>query len=203
MERGGSADLGGRVDFAPSRDVRWSCELVGFGRLPNDLIAFKRSAAGVLRPYNVAEARVLGLEGEAAVELFEGLRLAASSTVLDARDTTPSSTLANDRLPLLAPITIAPEAELTVRDLVPELRLDRASIGTRLLYRAPRSADPAGLIELPAQLLLDIDASLSFARESLVVRGRLSNLLGDVTTDQIGYPLPGRAGYVSVEAWWR
>jgi hypothetical protein len=56
---------------------------------------------------------------------------------------------------------------------------------------------------LPSQTLLDLDAAVGFARDRLVVRGRLSNVLGDATTDQIGYPLPGRAGYLGLEAWWR
>ncbi len=77
--------------------------------------------------------------------------------------------------------------------------LARASFGTTLVARSARVADPAGLATLPAELLWDADIALSLAGGTLIARGRVSNLLNDKTTDTVGYPVPGRAGHVSLE----
>ncbi len=199
LERGPAGELGARVDLGRNA-LALSFEATGFARFPRDLIAYKRSAAGVLRPFNVGEARVVGAEGELAAVLFDCTRAGIAATVLDARDLADDRAEGRDRLPFLAPWTLAPSLELTLRDLAPSIRLDRATMGARFLHRAARTADPSGLIELPAQSLLELDASVGLAEERLVVRARASNLLDDRTTDLVGYPLPGRAAYLDVEA---
>jgi len=54
---------------------------------------------------------------------------------------------------------------------------------------------------LPAQDLLEFEVEARFLR-ALVVRGRLTNLLDQRTVDLLGYPLPGRAAYATVESRW-
>ena len=70
--------------------------------------------------------------------------------------------------------------------------LDEAAVRLTYLHRSSRVADPAGLVILNEQNLLDLDASLAFA-EMVVVRGRVANLIDQRTVDLVGYPLPGRS----------
>ncbi|RLB63184.1 MAG: hypothetical protein DRI90_07440, partial [Deltaproteobacteria bacterium] len=84
----------------------------------------------------------------------------------------------------------------------PLLKLDRATVGVRYRYRSSRFADPAGLIVIAADGQLDLDGSLSFLDRKIALRWRLANLMNQRTFDLVGYPLPGRAGHVMLEAWW-
>ena len=64
-------------------------------------------------------------------------------------------------------------------------------------------ADPAGLIVLESQGQLDLDVAIVLSKRRLALRGRLANVLDQRTFDLVGYPLAGRAGYMSAEAWWQ
>lgn len=200
-ESGWSGDIGARTEVAPNEQARLAAEVVFFGRSANDLIAYQRSSFGVLKPFNVASARFLGLEASAAGRFFGWLHAGASVTWTDARDRSEDRALTNDLLPLQAQLEVSPSAGVHFRDILPRVHWDSARVIARFQYRGRRAADPAGLIELPSQALLDLEASIGLARGAFEITGRLSNLLDDRTTDLVGYPLPGRAGYVSVSAW--
>jgi iron complex outermembrane receptor protein len=199
-ERGLGSDLGAtlRLDGPP---IGLYAQLAGFARFADELIAYRRSSFGVIRPYNVASARVLGLELAAAAKLWQLLELGLSLTALDPRDTSDERLLANDLLPLQSRLVVAPFVELATPPW-PAAGIDRAAIGARVGYRSSRLADPAGLVVLDEQGQLDLVASVSLLAERLAVRGSISNLLGAEGVDLVGYPLPGRAAHVEVEAWW-
>ena len=201
-ESGLALDVGARGEVAAHREVALAAELTGFARLADDRIAYERSSFGALRPYNLDSARVLGLELTAAARFFGVLEAGGSLTLSDPRDTSDDRTTANDILPFEARLTAAPSLALRLRDLIDTIHWDEALLRTLLVYRAPRSADPAGLIELPSQVLLDVEGSLGFDDGTAELAFRVSNLLGDDTTDLVGYPLPGRAGHVSIATRW-
>ncbi|MBM4360222.1 MAG: hypothetical protein FJ096_19115 [Deltaproteobacteria bacterium] len=121
-------------------------------------------------------------------------------TWLDPRDTTRGKQLKNDLLPFRSRVVAAPALDLRIPGK-PRFRFDGARLTLRYVHRAARLADPAGLIVLPRQDQLDAEAEVELVR-ALSLRGRLANLLGQQTVDLLGYPLPGRAGYVTVEARW-
>ncbi len=200
-EAGPSADVGTRFR-AKNAYVDFGAEVVLFGRLASDLIEYKRSAAGTVRPYNVGSARFLGLEALAAAEVVEHLELDATVTFNDARDTTDGRTLVNDRLPFQAPWVATAGAALDFDDIQPVEWVSGARVGVGFLYRSPRFADPAGLVSLPSQVLLDADAGVELARDMIAVQVRVTNLLDDVTTDLVGYPLPGRGAFAEVTGAW-
>jgi iron complex outermembrane receptor protein len=77
-----------------------------------------------------------------------------------------------------------------------------AKVAVSYFYEAARYADPAGLSVIPAQGSLDLEAELGLLDDHLSVRARVSNLLDQTRVDFIGYPLPGRAGYLTLEARW-
>ena len=128
------------------------------------------------------------------------LRVDLAATLLDPRDVSPSRTTVNDLLPYQARLVVTPRVEGRVPIATRVVRLVKLAV--TYFYEAARYADPAGLIVIPSQGSLDVDAEVALLNDHLAVRGRLSNLLDQTRVDFIGYPLPGRAGYASMEARW-
>ena len=198
-EEGVNADVGLAAEQGAGPAWLWA-QLVGFMRFADDLIAYRRATFGAVRPYNTQRARVLGLELAAGTRLWKRLEAGTSLTLLDPRDISDDRTVQNDLVPLQARLVVAPYLELS-SPRWSAVGLDRATVAARYLHRSSRVADPAGLLVVDEQHDLEIDGSLTFARR-LTLRGRLSNLLDRPSYDLIGYPLPGRAGHISLEAWW-
>ncbi len=200
-ESGLSLDLGSRLHLVRDH-VELRAELVGFARGASDRIAYQRSSFGALRPYNLASARVLGLEAIAELSLFDLVDAGVSLTLSDPRDTSDTRTTSHDVLPYEAQLVAAPSLGVSAREVVRELGWDTAALTASLLYRAPRSADPAGLIALPSQVSLDLEARVGLFTRRLELALRVANLLDDRSTDLVGYPLPGRAAYASLASRW-
>ncbi|HVY46531.1 MAG TPA: TonB-dependent receptor, partial [Minicystis sp.] len=198
-ETGYLVDAGARATASSGRAAA-SVELVGFARAASDLIAYQRSELGVVRPYNVGAARVLGAEVAFAVRAFDCVRADLALTALDPRDTTPGRTLANDLLPFQARLVAVPSIEL-YRDHVASI-VDRASVLARYAYRASRVADPAGLVVLPAENELDVEVAVFELGRRLAERLSITDVTDARNYDVLGLPLPGRAVHASVEAWW-
>jgi iron complex outermembrane receptor protein len=201
-EAGPSGDVGARASTRADI-VDFAAELVFFGRLAEDLIEYKRSAAGTVRPYNVGTARFLGAEALAAAKLAGFVSLDGSVAFTDARDVSEDRTLVNDRLPFQAPWVATAGASVDLDDLGPDEIVSGATAGAQFLYRSTRFADAAGLVTLPSQVLLDLEAGIRLTRDMLRFDVRISNVLGDVTTDLVGYPLPGRAFHAELTGDWR
>lgn len=199
LEKGPTADLGARFDVVDTRALALSGEVTLFGRYASDLIAYRRSNLGVQRPYNVGSARVLGLEALARAVLAGLVTLDLSLTATDPRDTTEGRQVEADLLPYQSRLVLSSGASLELRPDTGPLRLDLLGLGLSVLHRASRVADPAGLVILPEQTLLEADLVVGFADAALALRARASNLLDDRTTDLIGLPLPGRAVHLLVE----
>ena len=121
---------------------------------------------------------------------------------MDPRDTSDDRQLANDLLPLQARLALSPSLGLHTPRRWPWPELERASIDVRYEYRSSRVADPAGLLVLGEQGQLDLEVALQLFDGTLALRGVLSNLLDQHNLDLVGYPLPGRAAHVGMEAWW-
>jgi len=200
-ETGLSADLGATVTGGVSM-LEGYAQLVGFVRFSRDLIGYRRSSLGVIRPYNIADARVLGLELAAGGTAWQVVRAGLSLTALDPRDTSEDRQVESDLLPFQARLVLAPELELSTPEPWQAISLDRASLLVRYFYRSSRVADPAGLVLLGEQGQLDLEASLWWHAERLRLRGRLANLIDQRSVDLVGFPLPGRSAYLSMEAWW-
>jgi vitamin B12 transporter len=196
-ERGTTIDAHIAVQEATGPLDMW-LQVAGFVRFADGLIGFRRSSLGVIRPYNVASARVLGVETAVGATLWRVIELGASLSALDPRDTA-SDTLQNDLLPLHSRLSTASSVALIAPPGV-SVSLDRARLEARLLHRSSRVADPAGLIVLDEHRQLDLSASLAFA-ERLALSGRVANVIDDRNVDLIGYPLPGRSFHMLLESW--
>lgn len=172
-----------------------------FVRSVRDLVGYRRSSLGYVVPYNVGRARVAGLEAALGATPLRFLQLELSLTLLDPRDTTPERDVTNDVLPFQSRLTLAPRARV-FRGAWPALGVSSASLSISYLHQASRYADPAGLVVLPSQGSLDLEAEIELFGGRVAWRLRAANLLDQTRFDLVGYPLPGRAAYLALEARW-
>jgi iron complex outermembrane receptor protein len=199
-ERGYLADAGARLSFSrPS--VELYADVFGFARFASDLIAFRVSGLHFVRPYNVASARVLGVEVAGGAKLWSHARAELALTVLDPRDTSAGRTTANDLLPFRSRLVATPSIELYAGPW-PALALERASVTARVAYSTAHNADPAALVTIPAQASLDLELSLSFWKGRLAARVAVTDVFDANRYDLVNLPLPRRSGHGSLEAWW-
>ncbi|MCC6217342.1 MAG: TonB-dependent receptor [Polyangiaceae bacterium] len=199
-ERSLNTDAGVRlaVPAAESgRRLALSAEVVAFARWADDLIAYRRTGFGTVRPYNVGRARLVGGEGLVVASLFDAVAAESSLTLLDPRDTSPGRALTNDLLPHRSRLVFAQALEAWLRAPLPGV--DRVSAGARLLHRSSRFADEAGLVVLAAGTTLDCFGALSLAGDRFVVRAAVDDVLDAHPPDLLGLPLPGRTAHGSVE----
>jgi len=199
-ETGVSGELGARVAASSAGPLRGAAlDVFAFARDAQNLIAFERvTSAGAVRPHNVGSARVLGLELLASYAPVPVVLFELAATFLDPRSTV-SGGPTNHVLPYQQRMSLTPRVEWRsrYRGLVSSSRLASA-----LQLTSSRYADSAGLVVIPAQAAWEADAQLGLSDDRLVVRGRLSNLLDQAHFDLIGFPLPGRAAYIALEAQW-
>lgn len=198
-ERGWTFDLGVRSEGdkrAPSALRGAWVDAFVFARFASDLVAYRRSSLGYVRPYNEGTARVLGAELGAGVRPLSFLSAETALTVTDPRST--SATTTSTLLPYQSQVVSYTRLEVEGR---PRAKIDpvaRAGVAYRI--ESARVADQAGLVEIPAQGSLDADGSFSVYKDRVTFRLRAVNLLGQTRFDVVGYPLPGRAFYGSLEA---
>jgi iron complex outermembrane receptor protein len=197
-ENGYVFDLGGKGLLPLGKTGVVYGQAFGFARFVDDLIAFRRASLSYLRAFNVGESRTLGVETQIGVSPWSFLLVEAHATFLDARDVSPQSGSAP--LPFRSRLVLAPRVELR-SGRVPALRLDRARLEVRYVYQSNRTADPAGLIRIPEQGSLDVEGELTHFGGAWSIRAFAQNVMGQARYDLVGYPLPGRAFFVSAE--WR
>jgi vitamin B12 transporter len=196
-ELGLSADVGAR-GLLQLGAVSLHAESSVFVRRASDLVTYVRAAPGYVVPVNVGRARVAGLELGLGARAFEHVELGCNLTLLDPRDTTPGRRLQNDFLPFMSRLVLAPRLLLTTGELLGRA-LKRADLSVDLTYLSNRFADAAGLIVIPEQATLGITGAASWLSGVAVTRLRLANVLDAQRFDVVGYPLPGRSVYASLE----
>jgi iron complex outermembrane receptor protein len=201
-EAGDTADLGVHVGGATGR-LRADTDVFGFARRVDALVAYRQNFLGVIVPFNVGRARLVGVEVAASVAWSGLVRTALAATLLDPRDTSQGRTLANDILPFRSRLVVTDFTELYTDEGLPALGVERASVGVRVTHRSSRYADPGGLIVLGAQTVFDLEASAGFLHRTLGARLALRNALDAREVDAVGLPLPGRSVYATLEASWR
>lgn len=199
-ERGTSYELGARLDpWARGAISPLFVDAALFLRQSEQLITYVRTAQGYLTPVNRNRSRTRGAElvvGTAPAAFFEAT---TQLSLLDARDTSPARVLENDVLPFASRLVSVSRA--TFRHPIALEALNEAGASLVYLHQSSRYADPAGLGVIPAQSSLDLELFFR-SLETLSTRARVSNLLDQRRFDVVGFPLPGRSAFVSVEAMW-
>jgi vitamin B12 transporter len=196
-ELGLSADAGAR-GLLRLGDWALHAESTVFARGASDLVTYVRTAQGYVVPVNVGRARVAGLELGIGARAFEHVEIGCNLSLLDPRDTTEGRRLQNDFLPFMSRLVVAPRVLLTTGERAASA-LNRADLSADLTYLANRFADAGGLIVIPEQTTLGVTGAASWLAGVVVTRVRLANVLDAQRFDIVGYPLPGRSVYASLE----
>ncbi len=201
-EHGSTFDLGARVVWKGNSLLQGAyVDTFAFLRTASDLIAWRRATTGYVRPYNVASARVGGLEVLAGAGIAGLLDLEVAATLLDPRDTSEDRVEHNEFLPFRSRLVASPSMRL-YSHAWGRSGIDEVAFVTRYTYQSSRYADSAGLVVIPAQGALDLEASMVVLQDHLALRLRLADALDQPRFDTIGYPLPGRAWYGAGELRW-
>jgi vitamin B12 transporter len=200
-ERGDTVEAGVRWQGLGSgpEPLLW-IDAAAFARWSSDLILYTRTAQGYLIPQNRMAARSVGAELTAGVSPTQGLELSGNVSWIDARDVSPTRTLANDVLPFISPMTASGLVSYTAT--FEDRAVDEATVGLRALHQSSRFADAAGLGVIPEQTWVDLELAARALSRQLVVRGRIANLFDARRFDVVGFPLPGRSAFMSLEATW-
>jgi iron complex outermembrane receptor protein len=202
QETGLSADVGLRFAAMQRGETRAPWGFVGaFSRWSSDLVSFVRSAQGYVEPINVGSARVAGVEAQVGAGFLRWFAADFAATLLDPRDTTAGRLVVNDILPFQSLLVLVPRLSAETRDvgLGPAGRV-RAEV--RWVYQSSRYADTAGLAVIPSQSSLDAELLAQSRDKHFTVRLRATDLLDTPRFDVVGFPLPGRSAFASLEESW-
>jgi iron complex outermembrane receptor protein len=201
-ESGMTLDVGARWAERARGEARpaWA-SLTTFVRWATDLVSYVRSPQGYVEPFNVAGARFTGVEAQAGTGFLRWFAVDVSGTLQDPRDTTAGRRLVNDVLPFQSRLVVVPRlsAESQHVAIGPVARL-RGEV--RWVYQSSRYADAAGLGVIPEQNSLDAELLAQTANRVWTARLRATDLLDSPRFDIVGFPLPGRSIFLSMEAKW-
>jgi vitamin B12 transporter len=197
-ESGITLDLGARFSRAlPNERRPLYTSMSAYVRRATDLVTYVRTSESYVTPVNVGVADVAGLELEGGFGFAGYFAAGLGVTLVDFRDRTPGRTLVNDLLPYHSRLILAPAVEATT----PRFGrvLGEASLRAELVYQSNRYADFAGQDIIPEQASLNLDAALTWFERALFLRGRVADVLDAERYDVVGFPLPRRSFFVSLE----
>ncbi len=200
-EQGFSRDLGTRYMFR-ARRASAAFETYLFRQDVNNLVGWQRSSFGQIKPYNVGQSRLQGIEIYAGVELVSVIHVESAVTLLDPRDTTPGNTLKNDLLPFRSRLVADAAVGLHTTQAWSQFGLSQAGISLRGTHRSSRYQDPAGLIIVPHTTTFDLEGHVLVTPAALSLRASVFNLFNQPTFDIVGYPLPPRTYALGLEYNW-
>lgn len=197
-ESGVTLDVGARFAHAlPGESAPLYAAVSGYARHATELIAFVHTAQGYVRPENVDTADALGLELEAGAGFARYFTADLALTLLDFRGQLPAP-LVNDILPYHSRLIAAPRITARSPDLG-QRWVNRGTLGATLVYQSNRYGDFSGQGVIPEQASLDVDAALLLLEHRLWLKARVMDVLDADRWDVVGFPLPRRSVYVSLE----
>jgi iron complex outermembrane receptor protein len=170
-------------------------DVAAFVRESRDLVTYLRTPQGYFSPVNRGRARFLGSELVFGSSPLAWLDVNTNLSLLDPRERSPDRASANDILPFLSRLTLS-------GSLGAHRALGRVGTlaGTaRVSYQSSRYANPAGQGVIPEQTSVDLEAALLGVARLLTTRIRFANVFDAARYDIVGFPLPGRSAFVSME----
>jgi iron complex outermembrane receptor protein len=200
-ERGLVRDLGVRYT-ARAKRAAISIETFAFQQDLDDLVAWQRSSFRQIRPYNVGQARLRGVENYIGVDLLSFVHIESATTLLDPRDTTSGRNLRNDLLPFRSRLIMDARLQLHTPGPVSALRLQRASVSLHASHRSSRYQDRSGLIIVPHSTVFDLESGVQLGDVPLSVEVAVYNLFDQPRFDLVGYPLPPRTFALELALEW-
>jgi iron complex outermembrane recepter protein len=179
-------------------------EYAYFDNTIDDLILLVQNSQNIAHPENVSSARVQGHEVSARARLGAHVGLIANYTHQDARDTGDVTFLHGKRLPGRPADEAFAHVELGWSRANP---LPLGGVGQRLwpgriFYEVNVIAgdflDRANTREVTSRLLQDVGVEVTLPLARTRVTLEVKNLGDDKTRDVLGFPLPGRAAFVTL-----
>ncbi len=191
-ERGFNWDIG--LAFVPLdgdflRAVR--LEAIYFYSDVDDRILFIQNSQRTAVAENVASSRSQGVELTAAAHFPAGFRASANATFQATEDLSPAPSRHGNDLPGQPRNDVAMRVEWRERPV---------TLFTELEYIGSNFLDPANLEEVSDRVLVSSGFKIRVTDE-ITLAFDARNLADDRVSDVIGYPLPGRSFFGSVE--WR
>jgi len=175
-------------------------EYAYFDNQIDDLIILVQNSQRVVRPENVTAADVRGHEVSLGGRLWERLGLAANYTHQQARDTGEVTFLRGKQLPGRPADEAFARAELAWSPVHP-LPLAPGLWPGRVFYEANVIADNfldrANVRRVGSRVLHDVGLELGLPLPGLRLTLEAKNAGDDRTRDALGFPLPGRALFVT------
>ncbi|WP_163994920.1 TonB-dependent receptor plug domain-containing protein [Pyxidicoccus caerfyrddinensis] len=168
----------------------WSATAGGFGALYENLIAYELYPPLLARPYNFDAARVWGVELEGEAHPLPWLSASASYTWLRTQNRFGDPRFFGMDLPY------RPRQKWVGR-----VRAGPAWLNARteVLYQSSQLVNRTGSRSLPSRTLLSAGASSTFLHgPEVTLSVEVKNLLDVRAYDFTGFPLPGRAAYVTL-----
>jgi len=198
-ESGWNADLGAHLRLT-LRQLAIDADAALFASFVDDLIQYQQDAYGRARAANIGRARIVGVEASLLLELVRYGRLQLSGTFTDARDV--SDTSIGQREPALPNrarfhFYARPEGRLPIRELI--------TLGAYVEVDVTDGnyLDPANLVALPSRVLVGAGLFAEIPRAQLRLITSAQNLGDSHVFDFAGFPLPGRAFFVSAHFTYR
>jgi len=177
----------GKDEDAPPR---WSATAGAFGALYENLIAYELYPPLLARPYNFDAARVWGVELEGEARPLPWLSASTSYTWLRTQNRFADPRFFGMDLPY------RPRHKWVGRVRAGP---DWLNARTEVLYQASQFVNRTGSRSLPSRTLVSAGASSTFLHgPDLTLSVEVKNLLDVRAQDFTGFPLPGRAAYVTL-----
>ncbi|NMO21229.1 TonB-dependent receptor [Pyxidicoccus fallax] len=169
---------------------RWSATAGGFAAVYENLIAYELYPPLLARPYNFDAARVWGVELEGEARPLSWLSASTSYTWLRTQNRFGDPRFFGKDLPY------RPRHKWVGRVRAgPEWLNAR----TEVLYQSSQFVNRTGSRSLPSRTLVSVGASSTFLHgPDLTLSVEVKNLLDARAYDFTGFPLPGRAAYVTL-----
>lgn len=190
-------NIDGGLAFHHAGDrLRTDVEAAYFRSLTDDLIQFVQTSQFTIQSRNMSRALIQGMEFSARVAWAERLSGWASYTFQEAKDASDLPATAGKYIPG------RPKNELDAGIAWKEAW--RPWFGTRLFgdvnVMSGNYIDTQNLVEVNRRTLLEAGATAAFGKaETLAFTFSVKNLLNEHIDDVVGYPLPGRSYWGTVE----
>ncbi len=191
-ERGHGLELAWRAGLGEGD--AFSMAVNAFARWHDDLIQLVQNAQNIARPENVASARMLGAELEAAWRPRGPLETRLVASLLDARDTSDLAARRGQPLPLRPRWSLGLRAGL--RTDLDAAGADHAGVTVELDLTGPNALDPANLVMTAPRALLGLSGRVVRGPVSVVLS--VHNALGSAVQDLAGFPLPGLSAFATL-----
>ena len=200
-------DIGFRLSAPPRGPVAdVHLDFAYFDNSVDDLIVLVLNSQNIVRPENVTSARIQGQEVTVRGRLADRLSLSANYTHQNARDTGDVTFLRGKQLPGRPANEAYGRVELDwspTRPL-PWIPATRALWPGRVFFEANIIAgnylDRANVRFVSSRVLYDVGIELALPLPRTRITLEVKNLSDDRTRDVLGFPLPGRAAFVTL-AW--